>query len=76
MNEIQVDYKTLVEVMTEECQTLQSQILALKARMKVYDKVLSEALDRASEYEKKLDSQNKSASRKKSVNTDTDTDTY
>ena len=36
MNDIQIDYATLVEVMTEECQSLQSQLLAMKSKLKIY----------------------------------------
>jgi len=68
MNDIQIDYVTLVEVMTEECQSLQSQLLAMKSKLRIYDKRLTEALHKVSELEKQ--SQSKSSSRKKSVNTD------
>ena len=60
MNEIQVDYALLIEVMTEELHSYQSQIIALKARIRAYDKALTEALNNASP---------KSTSRKKAVDT-------
>ena len=68
MNDIQIDYATLVEVMTEECQSLQSQLLAMKSKLKIYDKHFTEALYKVSEFEKQ--SQSKPSPRKKSVNTD------
>ena len=67
MNEVQVDYALLVEVMTEELHSYQSQIIALKARIRAYDKALTEALNNASP---------KSTSRKKSVSTDKDGGSY
>lgn len=67
MNEVQVDYGTLVEVMTEELHSCQSQIIALKAKIKVLDRALTEALDNASP---------KTTSRKKSVSTDKDSGSY
>ena len=71
MNDIQVDYATLVEVMTVELNTYQSQLIALKAKLKIYDKELTEALNKVSELQKE-----KPATRKKSVNTDRDAGTY
>lgn len=71
-NEIQVDYGTLVEVMKEELSNNINQILALKAQLRVFDSKLTEALDKVSELEK----QPKSTSRKKSVNTETDTGSF
>jgi hypothetical protein len=72
MNDIQVDYPTLVEIMTNELNSNQSQIIALKARLKVYDNALSEALNKISE----LEGKSKTPSRKKSVDTDSDAGTY
>jgi len=72
MNDIQVDYPTLVEVMTQEINNNQSQIVALKARLKAYDAALTEALDKVSVLEGKT----KTTSRKKSVDTDGDAGTY
>jgi len=76
MNDIQIDYVTLVEVMTEECQSLQSQLLAMKSKLRIYDKRLTEALYKVSELEKQSisskQSQSKPSSRKKSVDTDVD----
>ena len=71
MNDIQVDYATLVEIMTIELNTYQSQLIALKAKLKIYDKELTEALNKVSELQKE-----KPATRKKSVNTDRDAGTY
>jgi len=71
MNDIQVDYATLVEIMTVELNTYQSQLIALKAKLKIYDKELTEALNKVSELQKE-----KPATRKKSVNTDRDAGTY
>mgnify|MGYP001274722194 CR=1 FL=1 len=71
MNDIPVDYATLVEVMTVELNTYQSQLIALKAKLKIYDKELTEALNKVSELQKE-----KPATRKKSVNTDRDAGTY
>ena len=80
MNNIQVDYATLVEVMTEECQSLQSQLLAMKSKLRIYDKLLTEALHKASELESQSiaskQSQSKPVSRKKSVNTETDAGSF
>jgi len=76
MNNIQVDYATLVEVMTEECQSLQSQLLAMKSKLRIYDKLLTEALYKVSELESQSisskQSQSKPSPRKKSVDTDVD----
>lgn len=71
MNDIQVDYATLIEIMTVELNTYQSQLIALKAKLKIYDKELTEALNKVSELQKE-----KPATRKKSVNTDRDAGTY
>lgn len=71
-NEIQVDYGTLVEVMKEELFNNLNQILALKAQMRVLDNTLTETLKRVSE----LENQPKSPSRKKSVNTDNDGESF
>ena len=71
MNDIQVDYTTLIEIMTVELNTYQSQLIALKAKLKIYDKELTEALNKVSELQKE-----KPATRKKSVNTDRDAGTY
>jgi len=71
-NEIQVDYGTLVEVMKEELFNNLNQILALKAQMRVLDNTLAETLKRVSE----LENQPKSPSRKKSVNTDSDSESF
>lgn len=71
MNDIQVDYATLIEIMTIELNTYQSQLIALKAKLKIYDKELTEALNKVSELQKE-----KPATRKKSVNTDRDAGTY
>jgi|TARA_R100000027_G_C2246668_1_gene93428 hypothetical protein len=71
MNDIPVDYATLVEVMTVELNTYQSQLIALKAKLKIYDNELTEALNKVSELQKE-----KPATRKKSVNTDRDAGTY
>lgn len=70
--EVQVDYATLVEVMTEKMSSQLNQIVALEARIKCHEKTLKEALNNVSELEKALDNvSNKSPSvRKKSVNTD------
>ena len=67
MNEVQVDYALLVEVMTEELHSYQSQIIAMKAKIRAYDKALTEALNNASP---------KPTSRKKSVDTDKDAGTF
>lgn len=76
MNNIQVDYATLIEVMTEECQSLQSQLLAMKSKLRIYDKLLTEALYKVAELENQSislkQSQSKPSPRKKSVNTDVD----
>ena len=68
MNQVQVDYALLVEVMTEKLSAQLNQIVALEARIKAYDKALTEALNNALEV--------KSTSRKKSVNTEQDVGTY
>jgi hypothetical protein len=68
MNQVQVDYALLVEVMTEKLSAQLNQIVALEARIKAYDKALAEALNNAPEV--------KSTSRKKSVNTDQDDGSY
>ena len=68
MNQVQVDYALLVEVMTEKLSAQLYQIVALEARIKAYDKALTEALNNALEV--------KSTSRKKSVNTEQDVGTY
>lgn len=69
MNQIQVSYETLVEVMQEKLASQLSQIIALEAKIKVYDQELTKALNNAS--------QNKSPqSRKKSVDTDEDGGTF
>ena len=59
MNQVQVDYALLVEVMSEKLSAQLNQIVALEARVKAYDKALTEALNNAPEA--------KSTSRKKSV---------
>jgi hypothetical protein len=69
MNQIQVDYPLLVEVMQEKLSSQLLQIIALEARIKAYDKALTEALDNASEVKK-------TNSRKKSVDTDENSATY
>jgi hypothetical protein len=68
MNQVQVDYALLVEVMSEKLSVQLNQIVALEARVKAYDKALTEALNNAPEA--------KSTSRKKSVNTEQDAGTY
>lgn len=69
MNQIQVSYETLVEVMQEKLASQLSQIIALEAKIKVYDQELTKASSNAS--------QNKSPqSRKKSVDTDKDGRTF
>lgn len=68
MNQVQVDYALLVEVMSEKLSAQLNQIVALEARVKAYDKALTEALDNAPEV--------KSSSRKKSVSTDQDAGSY
>lgn len=68
MNQVQVDYALLVEVMSEKLSAQLNQIVALEARVKAYDKALTEALNNAPEA--------KSTSRKKSVNTEQDAGTY
>ena len=68
MNQVQVDYALLVEVMSEKLSAQLNQIVALEARVKAYDKALTEALNNAPEA--------KSSSRKKSVNTEQDAGTY
>jgi len=71
MNDIQIDYATLVEIMTNELHSYQSQIIALKAKLKIYDNELTAALDKVSVLQKE-----KPISRKKSVNTEKDSGTY
>ena len=71
MNDIQVDYATLVEIMTIELNTYQSQLVALKAKLKIYDRELTDALNKVSVLQKE-----KPVSRKKSVNTEKDSGTY
>lgn len=71
MNDIQVDYATLVEIMTTELHNYQSQMIALKAKIKIYDNELTEALNKVSVLQKE-----KPATRKKSVNTDRDAGSY
>lgn len=71
MNDIQVDYATLVEIMTVELNTYQSQLVALKAKLKIYDRELTNALNKVSVLQKE-----KPVSRKKSVNTEKDSGTY
>lgn len=71
MNDIQVDYATLVEIMTVELNTYQSQLIALKAKLKIYDRELTNALNKVSVLQKE-----KPVSRKKSVNTEKDSGTY
>lgn len=68
MNQVQVDYALLVEVMSEKLSAQLNQIVALEARVKAYDKALTEALNNAPEV--------KSTSRKKSVSTDQDAGSY
>ena len=68
MSQVQVDYALLVEVMSEKLSAQLNQIVALEARVKAYDKALTEALNNAPEA--------KSSSRKKSVNTEQDAGTY
>lgn len=71
MNDIQVDYATLVEIMTTELHSYQSQVIALKAKLKIYDRELTDALNKVSVLQKE-----KPVSRKKSVNTEKDAGTY
>ena len=54
--------------MSEKLSTQINQIVALEARIKAYDKALTEALNNAHEV--------KSTSRKKSVNTDQDAGSF
>lgn len=68
MSQVQVDYALLVEVMSEKLSAQLNQIVALEARVKAYDKALTEALNNAPEV--------KSTSRKKSVNTDQDAGSF
>lgn len=68
MSQVQVDYALLVEVMSEKLSAQLNQIVALEAKVKAYDKALTEALDNAPEV--------KSSSRKKSVSTDQDAGSY
>lgn len=63
MNNVQVDYQTLVEIMQEKLSSYLNQIIALEARVRAYDKALTEALNNASEPKKP-------SSRKKSVDTE------
>ena len=69
MSQVQVDYALLVEVMTEKLSAQLSQIVALEARIRAYDKALSEALNNASETKKP-------SPRKKSVDTEQDGGTF
>jgi hypothetical protein len=69
MNQVQVDYALLVEVMTEKLSTQLSQIVALEARIRAYDKALTEALNNASEVKK-------SSPRKKPVDIGEDGGTF
>ena len=64
MNQIHVDYSILVEVMQEKISAQLNQIVALEARVKVYDNALTEALHKVSEPTLK-----KTSSRKKTVHT-------
>lgn len=64
MNQIQVDYSILVEVMQEKISAQLNQIVALEARVRAYDNALTEALNKVSEPTIK-----KTSSRKKTVNT-------
>lgn len=68
MSQVQVDYALLVEVMSEKLSAQLNQIVALEAKVKAYDKALTEALNNAPEV--------KSTSRKKSVSTDQDAGSY
>ena len=69
--DVQVDYATLVEVMTEKLSTQLSQIVALEARIKGHEKKLQETLDNVSELQKALDNASKKSpsTRKKTVDT-------
>ena len=69
--DVQVDYATLVEVMTEKMSTQLSQIVALEARIKCHEKKLQETLDNVSELQKALDNAAKRSpsTRKKTVDT-------
>ena len=69
--DVQVDYATLVEVMTEKLSTQLSQIVALEARIKCHEKKLQETLDNVSELQKALDnaSTKSPSTRKKTVDT-------
>lgn len=69
MNDVQVDYQTLVEVMQEKLSSYLNQIIALEARVRAYDKALTEALNSVSEPKKP-------SSRKKSVDTETEAGDY
>jgi hypothetical protein len=69
MNQVQVDYVILVEVMQEKISSQLNQIVALEAKVRAYDKALTEALNSASEVKKP-------SSRKKSVDTEEDAGTY
>lgn len=69
MNQIQVSYETLVGVMQEKLASQLSQIIALEAKIKVYDEELTKALNNASQAKP-------SQSRKKSVDTDTASGDY
>ena len=69
--EVQVDYATLVEVMTEKMSAQLSQIVALEARIKCHERTLNEALNNVSELQKALDNVSKksTSTRKKTVDT-------
>lgn len=67
--DVQVDYAILIETMQEKLASQLNQIIALESRIKAYDKALTEALNNASENKQQ-------ASRKKSVNTDKDADSF
>lgn len=71
MNQVQVDYAILIEAMQEKLSSQLNQIVALEARVKAYDRALTEALNNASEPEPK-----KTTTRKKSVDTDQDGGTF
>ena len=68
MNQVQVDYALLVEVMSEKLSAQLNQICCIRSKIKAYDKALTEALNNAPEA--------KTPSRKKSVNTEQDAGTY
>lgn len=69
MNDVQVDYQTLVEVMQEKLSSYLNQIIALEARVRAYDKALTEALNNTLEPKKP-------SVRKKSVSTNEEGNTY